>query len=167
MYEARKIANYLLWRFDAQEFSISNMKMNKLLYFVQGWGYVIEDKALIRNHFVAWEYGPVIKSIYDEFKHYVASPIAQPAKFMNYKSGVVEIVPFDDLDETCINVIEKIAPFYVEKTAAELSTITHKPGGPWETVRKSTGNEAALLQRIPNALISECFRSEFGQKNKH
>ncbi|WP_428988964.1 Panacea domain-containing protein [Methylocapsa aurea] len=167
MYEARKIANFLLQKFDARTFDISNMKMNKLLYFIQGWGYVILDRKIIRNHFVAWEYGPVIRSIYESFKEFEAQPISAPAKFLNYETGKLEDVAFDELDHECVELVMKILPFYVEKSASELVAMTHVPGGPWESIYKLTAGRQPIFQHIPDDLISTYFKTEFGGTKRH
>jgi uncharacterized phage-associated protein len=55
MYEARKICNFLLANFDAVEFDLTNLRINKLLFFIQAGAL---PEGLIRNHFEAWQYGP-------------------------------------------------------------------------------------------------------------
>jgi uncharacterized phage-associated protein len=54
---------------------ISPLKLQKLLYFAQGWSYYWDNTALFPEEFEAWTYGPVNVEIYHRFKQYVSSPI--------------------------------------------------------------------------------------------
>ncbi|TQR33794.1 hypothetical protein DMB92_02615 [Campylobacter sp. MIT 99-7217] len=49
---------------------ISNLKMQKLLYYAQGHFLALYDKPLFLEKIEAWKFGPVVKSIYDKFKIY-------------------------------------------------------------------------------------------------
>jgi uncharacterized phage-associated protein len=167
LYEARKIANFLLQEFDAHAFDVSNMKINKILYFIQGWGYVLLDRKLIRNHFVAWEYGPVVRSVYDSFKEFEHRPITKPACYLNYETGNLEAVSFKDVDEHCVRLIRKIAPYYIAKSTSELVAMSHSAGGPWDTARKARLGEQHIFQRIPDEHISIYFKKEFGASNRN
>jgi uncharacterized phage-associated protein len=84
MYEARKIANFVLANFDAARFDITNLRLNKLLYFMHGWTLVEEPSGLIRNHFEAWKFGPVVPSVYEEFKRHGDRPITDLAQYLEY-----------------------------------------------------------------------------------
>jgi len=50
MYEARKICNLLLARYDAQRFELSNLRLNKLLYFIHAEALAHGGAGLVRNH---------------------------------------------------------------------------------------------------------------------
>src|SRR5580698_7043427 len=57
MYEARKNCNYLLTRYDAETYDLTNLRLNKLLYFIHGWSLASRTRGLVRNHFEAWKLG--------------------------------------------------------------------------------------------------------------
>ncbi len=50
--------------------TFSNLKMQKLLYYAQGWYLTMYKKPLFDDVIEAWSHGPVIKSVYDTFKKY-------------------------------------------------------------------------------------------------
>ena len=52
----------------------------KLVYIAHGWSLAIGEHPLIRNEIEAWEYGPVIRSLYDAVKRYGRDPISAPLK---------------------------------------------------------------------------------------
>src|SRR5690606_2181421 len=55
--------------------SISNLKVQKLLYFCQGWALVLLEKPLFKADFKAWKHGPVIPETYHRFKKHGWGPM--------------------------------------------------------------------------------------------
>lgn len=84
MYEARKICNFLIANANACEFELTNLRLNKLLYFIHGWALTSCPEGLVRNHFLAWKLGPVIRPVFDTFKIYESAKITEPAIFFDY-----------------------------------------------------------------------------------
>lgn len=166
MYDARKISNLLMSEFDAQQWDLSNLKLNKILFFIQGWAFVRLDRKVIKNHFVAWQHGPVVKSIWQEFQQFGSSPITEQAKYLNYSSGNLEVVSFVDVDQETRTLIQAVAPFYLKKSASELRALTHLPSTPWDMVRRQLAGPS-LSDKIPDNLISSYFKSEFGRQYPH
>jgi uncharacterized phage-associated protein len=97
MYEARKVANFLLANYDARAFDLSNLRVNKLLFFMHDWALVEEPNGLVRNHFEAWKLGPVVRSVYDAFKRYGDGPILGPADYIDYATGRPRPIAFEEI----------------------------------------------------------------------
>lgn len=55
--------------------SLTNLKLQKLLYYAQGWYLGIHGKALFDEELEAWIHGPVVPSEYRRFKAYGFDPI--------------------------------------------------------------------------------------------
>lgn len=51
--------------------SLTPLKLQKILYFAQGWSFVWDNKPLFAETFEAWQYGPVNPKIYNYFKNMV------------------------------------------------------------------------------------------------
>ncbi|EGK8211449.1 DUF4065 domain-containing protein [Campylobacter coli] len=49
--------------------SLSKLKLQKLLYYSQGYYSALYDKPLFNEEIRAWEHGPVVKEVYDYFKN--------------------------------------------------------------------------------------------------
>ena len=47
---------------------ISNLKLQKLLYYAQGSFLAVTDSPLFDDPIVAWQHGPVVESVYHEYK---------------------------------------------------------------------------------------------------
>ena len=75
MYDVDKIANWFIWYneyirdFENEDTDdITNMKLQKLLFYAQSAFLAIKGVPLFNNNILAWEHGPVIPEIYDKFK---------------------------------------------------------------------------------------------------
>jgi uncharacterized phage-associated protein len=165
MYEARKICNLLIERNHTHQ--LTNLRLNKLLYFIHGWSLTSRPDGLIRNHFLAWDHGPVIRPVFDSFKIYGNGPIKEPAKFLDYTSGENRTVPYDDISADDAELIKRIFANYDRYTTNELYNIAHQPGGPWHIVYTAWSKDNTISPRIPNELIRRHFLTEAGGGIRH
>ena len=79
-YPTKAVANYFIDLANAKKIQITPMKLQKLIYFAHGWHLAIIGEPLIDECVQAWSYGPVIDSIYHEFKEYGSGPIKRHAR---------------------------------------------------------------------------------------
>jgi uncharacterized phage-associated protein len=161
MHDARAISNLILAKFDAKSFDISNLKLNKVLYFVHGMHLANTATGIVRNHFEAWEHGPVVRVVYHQFKEFGEDPITNAAEHLNYATGKVEPISFRDIQAETREFILQVAEHYVHFPAWKLREMTHEPGGPWQQVFASEASNRGLRDRIPNELIRAHFVSRF------
>lgn len=68
---AKEIINYSIER----GYSISNLKLQKILYYVQAAFLVERGEKCFNESIVAWEYGPVVEEVYRNYKRYGRSDI--------------------------------------------------------------------------------------------
>ena len=81
-YDAENVAKYLIY-LASQAFvgdnkereGITNLKLQKILYFAQAYYLAKVGKPLFSNKIEAWEYGPVIPEIYQKFKKHGSDSI--------------------------------------------------------------------------------------------
>ena len=80
MCKAIDVANFFLRspEYDDEGNAISNMKLQKLLYFAQGHALAVLGKPLFDDDFEAWEHGPVIPSLYRSYKQFGGNQIPPP-----------------------------------------------------------------------------------------
>ena len=161
-YDARKIANLLLDRFDSTRWEISNKKINKLLYFIHGVSLVRLQYGLVRNHFEAWDHGPVVAVVFHEFKKFEYRPIEHRAKAFDYASNKEEILGYDDLDVREVEFITRVTKYYVKYSADDLEAMSHEPDSPWSIVRATPAGERGIRDRIPDDLIQRYFAVRLG-----
>lgn len=167
MYEARKVSNYLLARYDAQRFDLTNLRLNKLLFFIHACSLITRKEGLIRNHFEAWQYGPVIRPIFKAFKKHGDRWIPEPAQFLDYASGAFEPVPFDDITPTDAQAVDEVFNEYSRFSTGQLVALSHEPGGPWDLVYRAHLRDSSTSPRIPNELIRSHITGEIRGSAKH
>ena len=71
------IAKYLISKSNPEEGGelMSNMKLQKMLYYCQGLYYAIKKKPLFDEKIFSWQYGPVVKEVYHEYKGHSSNGI--------------------------------------------------------------------------------------------
>jgi len=152
MTTALAVANEFIRLSVQKQQTISNMKLQKLVYFAQGFYAALNDgTALFEDNFEAWKYGPVIPELYHMFKVYFAGPIPESHPFQT-KSDLT-----DDQSKVVRWVFENLGGL----SAMRLSDISHKPGSPWDKVYSG-----ALAERfIPIGTMTEYFQQFVKAKN--
>lgn len=55
---------------------LTNLKLQKLLYLAQGWYLAFYDEKLFEDDIEAWVHGPVVPSVYSEFKKFGGAHIS-------------------------------------------------------------------------------------------
>jgi len=70
MVNANDIANYFLAKTIDEDSKITNLKLQKLLYYAQGLHLALFDKELFSEEIEAWQHGPVCVDIYHDYKQY-------------------------------------------------------------------------------------------------
>jgi len=104
--------------------SISPMKLQKLCYYAQGFYIALNNKKeLFPNDFQAWQHGPVIKELYNEYKSFKWKPIDTDISLEKYENN---------LDED--NFLHDIISYFGSYDGATLSAMTHKET-PWLEAR--------------------------------
>ena len=121
------ISNNILKRAFAEDIEVSPMKLQKLLYFVASEYAKASGKPLLNENFRAWRYGPVVRSVYDEFRSFGGSPIRAYAKDAAGKAYSIDEARAPHLEVALKRVWDHAARF----SAVELSRITHADDSAW------------------------------------
>lgn len=167
MYEARKICNFVLARYDAQRFQLTNLRLNKLLFFMHAASLATRPDGLIRNHFEAWQYGPVVRPVFDAFKKHGECWITAPASFLDYATGQQRAIPFDDIQSSDRELIEAVFAEYSHFSTGQLVALSHEPGGPWDLVYRAHLADSTVSPRIPNDLIRRHVAGQVKSSSRH
>ena len=136
-YTAFHIANYFLWRAWEEGIEITPLKLIKLVYIAYGWNLVLnKDRSkLFEERIEAWKYGPVIPSVYHEFKKFGKKPIPQNeyASILDMKTWKLDSVPMVDNDDVeVLNILSAEWNNYKYKNGEDLISITHDLDGAWD-----------------------------------
>jgi uncharacterized phage-associated protein len=157
-YDVRDITNFTLDFTDERRISVTNLALQKLLYFVHGWFYATFDEPLIKNKFEAWKHGPVQRVIYDQFKTCGDRPIRSlRATYIEPTTGEAVYRP-PSLNEQHAEFVRGVLEKYSEFTAGQLVQESHVEDGPWEYVWQQAEEAVYPGMRIPDALIVDHFK---------
>jgi len=155
-YDPRALANAILDHTAACGFGVTNMALNKILYFSHGWSLAVRDMPLVSVSFEAWDYGPVLPLLYHQFKRFGDLPITSRATRIDVGTGKHVLVD-DPVPLEVRSHLELMIEFYGPKSGPRLSHLSHDPDGPWAAVRRDA-NQPSM--GIPDDLIKTYFVSK-------
>lgn len=134
------IARYLINKSFEKGHPISNLKLQKLLYYVQGVFLVAYDSPCFSQPIEAWGFGPVVSSVYHEYKEFGANNIPRIEEyFTSYFDDNSKItMGFKPYDEGCLDTkVKEIADIVIDTflttSATDLVSITHQQD-PWKNI---------------------------------
>lgn len=144
IYNAMDVANFIIDSCARVLEPVSNLRLQKLLYFVWVDFYRETKRSLFVDSMYAWPLGPVVPEVYYEYCSYGGRPINLYCEN--------EIEPED------AQIIEKILQKYQEIPVNKLVDKTHKPGTPWYEIFDGGKGDK---QKIPFNLI---IKKELGER---
>lgn len=154
--DPRSICNLMLDE-AGEDMPLSNLALQKLLYFAHGLYLSDTSQPLVSGYFEAWQYGPVHPAAYAAFKAAGDRHIRFRAERQNPLTGAKS--PIDPpTDKKVIGCVRRIIMNYAGMTPGRLVDLSHAKDGPWDRVVKSAQSGAALGLRIPDDVIFERFR---------
>jgi len=157
------VANYFIGKAQQEGSNITPMKLLKLVYIAHGWSLGLFGQPLIAEQVQAWRYGPVVTSVYREFRDYGRTPIRQQQTVLVSKdTGYALIIPTVDDEATC-QLLDKVWNSYKHLSGLQLSDITHADGTPWDITWNQQGGSETGNTVIAPALIENHYR-ELAQK---
>lgn len=122
MLNVKKVAVYLLdyaYQSDDSRKLISNLKLQKLLYYAQGNFLALHGERLFDANIEAWQHGPVVREIYFEFRHHENQNIPRPTN-----------IDYNNYSPMCKTFLGNIVDTYGLYSAWELRDMTHSES-PW------------------------------------
>lgn len=153
-YSPQAVANYFLQKAAQDGYQVTQMKLMKLVYIGFGWALALLDRELFSDRIEAWQHGPVIPSLYHEFKHFGARPITELAMEFDLDSLDSSIPEIPEEDQDARLVLEKVWGIYKGFSANALRAKTHEDNTPW----KAVWNEDERNIEIPRDLIGPHFK---------
>lgn len=137
-YSALEVAKYVINHEHSNGREISNLRLQKLLYFVQAKVLVETGDPCFEEEMEAWDFGPVVPCVYHAYKIFGCWDLSL--------SGNIPVIA-EDIAGKIDNIVDYCQSF----PTRQLVEITHNQD-PWKKVyRKGQKN------RISNASIKEYF----------
>ncbi|MCG8409522.1 MAG: DUF4065 domain-containing protein [Phycisphaerales bacterium] len=153
MAKAIDIARYILWlaASEPEAEPISHMRLQKLLYYAQGWRLAMRGESLFDDPINGWVHGPVVRSVYPAFSRYDAGAIPSSEAEEGEKLACDEMA-----------LVESIWENYKKYSAAELRKKTHSEE-PWLESRRGMEPEERGNRVISRETMRNFFRDQYKQ----
>jgi uncharacterized phage-associated protein len=154
-YDPRSIFNLILEEADGRP--ITNLALQKLLYFAHGLHIMEIKEPLVSGYFEAWQYGPVHPAAFAAFKSAGKSPITFRATRRNVLTG--EVAPLPAVaDEEVRRRVRQVMTLFGRVTPGRLVDISHAPKAPWHFVVSKARESMTFGMRISNDTIRDLFQ---------
>lgn len=155
-FDARAIANLLLDVADDQRISVTNLALQKLVYFTHGLHLCAVGCPLVDGYFEAWTYGPVHPNVYMTFKSAGRDPVMSRAMRTDYTTG--QVLPIEAVhDRNVVDLTNRVVGTLGKLSASRLVALSHVQGGPWHEVANEARTKSGSGLRISDTLISQRF----------
>ena len=149
-YFPNHIANYFI-----NKGKYDNYTLNKLVYIAKGFALATFDDSLFEEEVEAWKYGPVISSLYHEFKRFKDQPIDELSINFSESKKEATIPEVSSEDTVILQILQFVNSKYGKKTRQEFENLTHHDGSPW----KEYYEIGKMFIKIPNHEIKKHFKA--------
>lgn len=151
-YPAKLIAAAFVKKGIDEGIPVTQMKLQKMVYFAHGYHLAKFDTPLVEELFEAWKFGPVIQSIYGQYRSFGNSPITElPGKHLLKELLNISVDARSSIEFTWI--VTK------HMSAIRLSNWTHRVGSPWATVYSPELWSASIGNDIIKNYFSDLIKS--------
>ncbi|HOX41197.1 MAG TPA: DUF4065 domain-containing protein [bacterium] len=140
------VANFFIALANETGDIITNLKLQKLVYYAQAWYLANYKKPLFDEDFEAWIHGPVIPDLYHKYKSFGYSPIETKIDFSSV----------ENLDSTVKEFLAEVAKIYMTHGAYELEAMTHQEQ-PWIDARDGCEPDENCSNVIPKKSMMEFY----------
>ena len=146
IYDALTIAKWIINRVHPEP-----LKLQKLLYLAQGYSYAFHDRPLFYDELEGWVHGPVVRDVYNTFRHY---------QFNNIDIDF----QIEELDSEAIEVLNYVIDNFSKYDAKYLENLSHRQE-PWILSRNGLdpderSDKTITKESISNYFINEVFQPE-------
>ena len=132
IYKVLDVSRHVINYSNEKEYGISNLKLQKILYFIQ-----------------AWDFGPVVPEAYREYKQFGSGDIPSISYIIDFDGEDIwesKVIKYKDnvISEPDKQRIESVVDKFADYSATDLVSITHAQT-PWkEAYKKGKNNEITI-----------------------
>jgi len=144
MVKVQDIADYFIWLANYTGSFISNLKLQKLVYYAQAWYLAIHDKPLFDEDFEAWIHGPVIPELYNEYCEFKWKPILKEVDEPKFSEEIKQF-------------LDEVTDVYFRIDAYELEQMARSEA-PWIEARGDLPTDASCNEIISKESMREYFK---------
>jgi uncharacterized phage-associated protein len=145
------ISDYFIALSNETQSLITNLKLQKIVYYAQAWHLAIIGKELFKEDFQAWVHGPVIPELYYTYKEFGWKPIIRE----DLKPAILSRIKKEFPEETK-KLLEDVTYEYFGLPTFELERLTHNEF-PWMITRNGLPADEPSDRVIQKSLIKKYY----------
>ena len=139
-YSALSVAQYIILREAEEGRPVSNLRLQKLLYFVEAYFFLSTGEPCFVDRMEAWDFGPVVPEVYHKYKRFGSMIIQETDDSLAQEIELSDQEKIDEMLDAC-----------ADKSTRELVEITHQQE-PWKS---------AYRNKFSNEITQESIRNLF------
>lgn len=147
------VCDYIILRVCSAGSAMNELKLQKLLYYVQAWHLAIFKTRLFDERFQAWVHGPVSRTIYDRFG--ATKSLYSAVELCDVRTDFV----CENLSPEAREHIDSVLETYAAFSGSQLEQLTHNEE-PWVRARKGYRES----QRCEVEIDEDLMRDFYGQR---
>lgn len=140
MKNALELSKYIIGFCSMENVPVSNLQLQKILYYIQ-YEFLKSGKEAFPENFEAWQFGPVIPSVYRQYCAFGGRSIR-----MTYENSLDEYSTYEK------NLINRTVRINRIRNPWDLVRETHQIGRAWNVIYSKYGNSGQI---IPKELIKK------------
>ena len=143
------VADYILGKIVMDEGdSITNLKLQKIVYYCQAWNLAIHGERLFDEPIEAWVHGPAVMSLYQRFKD-------NGNRAIDTCDTVTD--PVSELSHAQRDLIDQVWDAYGPFSGLQLRRMTHAEE-PWVNARGDCGEYDSCRTSISDSDMRDYYR---------
>lgn len=152
--DAVHLSKFIIAKCDNAGDLLTNKKLQKLLYYIEAWA-LVHMGSIIDDDFEAWVHGPVIPSVYQEYKKFGYSPIR--ITYPGDMDSTAYLAHFN-IDPQYVTLIEQVLQKYGGLSSYQLEHLSHREL-PWVEARQNLSPVDNCSTLISKATIKDYYTS--------
>jgi uncharacterized phage-associated protein len=136
----------------------SQLKLQKLVYYSEGWHLAYFERPLIEENFEAWVHGPVVRSLWDYYKNkrgYFDDLRLKPGSSDKIRNYFTKLLRSEQLE-----LISDVLKEYGDKSAYHLESLSHAEM-PWREARNGRAQSEHSEAIISRETMKKYYQSLF------
>lgn len=143
-YSALEVAACIVRSAAHRKIDIDHLKLQKLLYYTQGWHLALNDSPLFPEQIQAWVHGPVVPQVFKALREHGWNRIPESA---------LGVPCSEDLEGFVSEVLDAYGPL----SGRELERLSHSEQ-PWKNARGVLAPHEASVKPITHEAMKNYFR---------
>jgi uncharacterized phage-associated protein len=129
--------------------TVTNKKLQKLVYYAQAWSLAINDRKLFEDKIEAWVHGPAVRELYSEYKNHGFSSIKK-----GHHSELINTIKAED-----ISLLDNVWNVYGKFDADYLELLTHSED-PWIIARADLSETDGSDNEISVEIMRDFYKAK-------